>query len=262
MYLEYLEFAKDIASYAKQVILKYYDITDKSSYKEDHTIVTLADKDINNYLIKRVKEKYPNHSVDGEEEQFGSSNYVWVCDPIDGTAMYARHIKTAVFSLALVVDGESVLGVVYDPFDDDLYYALKDSGAYKNDKKIQVNNFPFGEKSICHYDMWPLSEYDLYDVIKELNNKTYIVSIGSVIRACMCVATGEFNCVIFPGTKHKNCDLAASSIIVKEAGGIVTDLFGNNQRYDCDINGAIVSNKIVYPEILELTNKYLHNKKR
>lgn len=262
MDIEYLEFAKEIANYAKEIMLEYFEVENKSFYKEDKTIVTLADKEINNYLIRKVKEKYPNHSVDGEEEQFGDSNYVWVCDPIDGTAMYARHIKTSVFSLALVVDGSPLLGVVYDPFGDDLYYALKNKGAYKNDRKIHVNNLTFNEKSICHYDMWPLSDYNLYDVIKDLNKKTYVVSIGSVIRACMCVATGEFNSVIFPGTKHKNCDLAAASIIVKEAGGIVTDLFGNKQRYDCDINGAIVSNKKVYLEILELINKYLHNKKR
>ena len=51
----------------------------------------------------------------------------------------------------------------------------------------------------------------------------------------MCVATGDFNLVIFPGTEHKNCDIAAAKIIVEEAGGKVTDLFGNEQKYDTDI---------------------------
>lgn len=67
-------------------------------------------------MIKKVKEQYPNHAVDGEEEQEGKSNFVWVCDPVDGTAMYARHIPVAVFSLALVIDGVPNVGVVYDPF--------------------------------------------------------------------------------------------------------------------------------------------------
>lgn len=56
-------------------------------------------------LIDKVKEIFPEHCVDGEEEQFGYSDYVWVCDPVDGTAMYARHIPVAVFSLALVITG-------------------------------------------------------------------------------------------------------------------------------------------------------------
>ena len=133
---EYLEFAKDIAKYAGKVMLKYFEQSNGASYKGDKTIVTLADKKINTYLISRVKEKYPTHSVDGEEEQFGKSDYVWVCDPVDGTAMYARHIPVAVFSLALVVKGESKLGLVFDPFTNNLYTAIKGKGAYKNDERI------------------------------------------------------------------------------------------------------------------------------
>ncbi len=133
---EYLEFAKKIAYEAGKIMLKYFNAKDISSYKGDKTIVTLADKEINTYLINRVKEKYPTHSVDGEEEQFGKSDYVWVCDPVDGTAMYARHIPVAVFSLALVVDGVSQVGVVYDVFTNNLYYAIKGDGAYKNLEKV------------------------------------------------------------------------------------------------------------------------------
>ena len=129
---EYLEFAKEIAYEAGKIMLKYFNTKDISSYKGDKTIVTLADKEINTYLINRVKEKFPAHSVDGEEEQFGKSDYVWVCDPVDGTAMYARNIPVAVFSLALVVNGESKVGVVYDVFTDTLYSAIKGAGAYNN----------------------------------------------------------------------------------------------------------------------------------
>ena len=118
---EYLEFAQKIALEAGNIMKKYFSKKDISSYKGDKTIVTLADKEINALLIKRVKEKFPEHSVDGEEEQFGRSKYVWVCDPIDGTAMYARDIPVAVFSLALVIDGVSTVGVIYDPFTENLY---------------------------------------------------------------------------------------------------------------------------------------------
>ena len=66
---EYLEFAKDIAYQAGKIMLRYFNQKSSANYKEDKTIVTIADTEINSYLIKRVKEKYPNHSVDGEEEQ-------------------------------------------------------------------------------------------------------------------------------------------------------------------------------------------------
>lgn len=175
--------------------------------------------------------------------------------------MYARNLPVAVFSLALVIDGVPHVGVVYDPFTDNLYTAIKGQGAYRNNQLIRVNDTTLCDmKSVANLDMWPKSEYNIYDVIKELGKKTYFVGVGSVIRASMLVANGDFTLSIFPGTTHKNCDIAAVKVIVEEAGGIVTDLFGNEQRYDQDINGAIISNGKIHKEALETINKYLENK--
>ena len=257
---QYLEFAKEIACEAGKIMKKYFTEDNGANYKFDQTIVTKADTEINSLLIERVKETFPNHSVDGEEEQFGKSDYVWVCDPVDGTSMYARHIPVAVFSLALVIDGVSTVGVVYDVFTDNLYTAVKGEGTYRNGNKISVNDIALDDmRSVSNFDMWPEAHYNLYDSIKEIGKKTYFVSIGSVIRACMCVANGDFNLAIFPGTKHKNCDIAAAKVIVEEAGGTVTDIFGNEQRYDQSINGAVISNGLVHNEVIEVLNKNLNN---
>lgn len=173
--------------------------------------------------------------------------------------MYARHIPTAVFSLALVVDGKPIVGIVYDVFTDSLYTAIKGKGAYKNDVRISVNDIELRDmRSVANFDIWPLCDYNIWDVLKELGKETYFVSVGSVIRACMCVASGEFTCAIFPGTKHKNCDIAAAKLIVEEAGGIVRDFSGNEQRYDRDINGAIVANSVVYDKVLDTLKKYVY----
>ncbi len=260
---EYLYFAKEIAKEAGKIMKGYFLKKDISSYKGDKTIVTLADKEINSYLIKRVKEKYPSHSVDGEEEQFGKSDYVWVCDPVDGTAMYARHIPVAVFSLALVINGISSIGVIYDPFTDNIYTAIKGKGAYQNNEKISVNDYTLEDmKSVSHYDLWPEADYDISNVVQELGRKTYFIALGSIIRACTCVASGEFSLAIFPGTTHKNCDIAAVKVIVEEAGGKVTDLFGNEQRYDESINGAVISNGKVHNEVIEIIRKHLKDDRR
>ena len=259
---EYLNFAIDIAKHAGKVMMKYFKQNNGASYKGDKTIVTLADTEINSYLIKQVKENYPSHCVDGEEEQIGKRDYVWVCDPVDGTAMYARHIPVAVFSLALVIKGESKVGVVFDPFTDSLYTAIRGKGAYKNGEKITVNDYELDDmKTVCHYDLWPEADYNISRVLQELGNKTYIIGLGSIIRSCMCVASGDFTFAIFPGTKHKNCDIAAVKVIVEEAGGTVTDLFGNEQRYDESINGAVVSNGKVHNEVTETVKKYLKDRK-
>lgn len=258
---EYLEFAKEIARYAGKIMIKYFKEDNHSRYKGDNTIVTLADTEINSYLIEKVKERFPTHAVDGEEEQFEKSNYVWVCDPVDGTAMYARHIPVAVFSLALVIDGEPVVGVVYDPFTDNMYSAIKGNGAYLNGNIIHVNDIMLDDmRSVSNMDVWPEAEYNIFDSLKKLGEKTYFVAVGSVIRASMCVASGEFNVAIFPGTKHKNCDIAAAKVIVEEAGGKVTDLFGNEQRYDKDINGAVLSNNLVHEEVISAIKDYLSSK--
>lgn len=256
----YLAFAEEIATKAKEIMLGYYGYKIDSSYKVDRTIVTKADKEINHYLIERVKHEFPSHSVDGEEEKMRGSDYVWVCDPVDGTAMYARHIPVAVFSLALVVNGEPIVGIICDPFNNRVYSAIKGGGAYVNKKPIHVNNVSLEDKScIGNYDMWSLSGYDIYDCMRELSKKTYYTSIGSVARACTCVAVGEYSVVIFPGTKGKNCDVAAAKVIIEEAGGKVTDLFGNEQKYDKDINGIIASNGIVHDEVVKVMREKARN---
>lgn len=253
MYEEYLAFGIDIAYKAGELMLKYFTDDSKESYKIDNTIVTLADKEINDYLIKRVRETYPDHAVEGEEASFGKSKMLWVCDPIDGTAVYARRIPVAVFSLALVVEGEPHVGIVYDPFTASLYTAVKGKGAYLNGQSIKVNDTAIGDmKSISNFDTWPQADYDISDLIKELSARTYMISLGSVVRACVAVAAGQFNFSIFPGTKGKNCDTAAIKVIVEEAGGRVTSIFGEEQRYDQDIEGALVSNALVHDELLDL----------
>ncbi len=259
MFNEYLEFAKEIALYAGKIMLEFYQDKLDLNYKEDKTVVTLVDKKINSYLIEKVKEKYKNHSVNGEEESYKkNSEYVWVCDPLDGTGMYVNHIPVFVFSLALVYNGEPIVGVVYNANEDKMYSAIKGEGAYCNNVKIHVNDKDLGDLGyrtnieIFHNDI-----IDEVSLIKELKSSSKISSIGSVARSCMAIATGDFSCDIFPGTSHGNCDLAASYVIVTEAGGKVTNIYGKEQRYDGDIKGAIISNGKSHSKILQKVRNYL-----
>ena len=255
---KYLEFAKEVALGAGEITRKYFSGENGAGYKYDQTIVTKADTEINSYLISRVREAFPDHAVDGEEEQFGASEYVWVCDPVDGTAMYARHIPVSVFSLALVHNGKPIAGVIYDSFMNNMYYASLGGGAYLNGEPIHVNSLPFsGMRTIVNLDAWPDAEYNLWNVYRELGKITYLVGLGSIINAAARVSNGDFIAAIYPGTKHKNCDIAAAKIIVEEAGGKVTDLFGNEQRYDGDINGALITNGTVHKEALKIIKEYV-----
>lgn len=259
MYQEYLEFAKEIALYAGKIMMDYYNNRIDLNYKEDKSVVTLVDKTINSYLIEKVKEKYKDHSVNGEEESYNKeSDYVWVCDPLDGTGMYVNHIPVFVFSLALVYKGEPVVGVVYNANEDKMYSAIKGEGAYCNGVKICTNNKRLGDLGYrTNVEIFDNAIIDEVSLIKELKSTSKISSIGSVARSCMAIATGDFSCDIFPGTAHGNCDLAASYLIVTEAGGKVTNLYGEAQRYDTDIKGAIISNGVSHGQMLDVVKKYM-----
>ena len=259
MYKDYLDFAKEIALYAGKVMMDNYNSDVNMDFKEDKTIVTRVDKEVNSYLIEKVKEKYPDHSVIGEEESNSfESDYAWVCDPLDGTSMYVNHIPVFVFSLALVYKGEPIVGVVYNPNEDKMYTAIKGEGAYCNDVKISVNKKHLGELGYkTNVEIFNNKILDEVSLIKDLKDKSKVVSLGSVARSSMAVATGDFCCVVFPGTSHGNCDIAASYLIVIEAGGKVTDINGNNQRYDTGINGAIISNGVSHEEVLEVVKNYI-----
>ena len=256
---EYLKFAKELAYYAGKVMKEYFKKEKQVEYKSDRTPVTVADKIINDYVIERVKEQYPDHGIDGEEAQcLSKSKYVWVCDPIDGTSMFTRGIPISVFSLALVYDGEPIVGVVYDPYLDNMYSAIKDKGAYCNDLPLKVSDKKYGDLGCSiDYCMWNDAKFDTLELAKELRKDVKLCQVGSTAHASMLVASGNICAEVFPGTLHSHCDIAASQLIVTEAGGKVTDFYGNDQRYDQDINGAILSNGKVHEKILEKVMKVL-----
>lgn len=255
---EYLDFAKSVAFYAGKTMLEHYQSHLDFHFKEDKTVVTRVDKEINKYLIERVKERYKHHGVNGEEETYNpDSEYTWVCDPLDGTGMYTNHIPVFVFSLALVYCGEPIVGVVYNPVEDKLYSAIQNEGAYCNGEKIHVNQKRLGDLGYrTNVEIFHNTLIDEVLLIKELKECSKISSIGSVARSSMAIATGDFSCDIFPGSDHGNCDIAASSLIVKEAGGRVTNLYGEEQLYDKAIKGAIITNGISHSQVLDIVKKY------
>lgn len=261
---EYLYFSLKIALEAGKIILDSYNKIDGFDYKEDKTVVTNVDKKINRYLIEQVKNKYKAHSVNGEEESYnlGGSDYVWVCDPLDGTGMYVNHVPVFVFSLALVYKSNPVVGVVYNPIEDKLYYAVKGKGAFCNNKKIKVNDKHLGDLGYrTNVEIFKNDIIDEVGLIGELRNSSKISSIGSVARSSMAIATGDFSCDIFPGTEHGNCDIAASYLIVSEAGGKVTNIYGEEQAYDKSICGAVITNGVSHDEVMARVKKYTYKLK-
>lgn len=253
---EYLTFAKSLALEAGEVMRRYFGKRPDARMKADSTIVTVVDEEINQLVIERIKVAYPDHDIDGEEaSDCHGSRYVWACDPIDGTVPFTMELPVSVFSLALVVDGQPEVGVVYAPFSDHLYYAARGNGAFMNDGQIRVTAaLPGSDFVEMNVDWWPKAQWDVMKVMHQFahnKERVYAMTIGSTTHAAMLVARGKLVASVFPGTKGKNVDIAAAKVIVEEAGGKVTDIFGDEQRYDRDIRGAVVSNGIIHDEIIE-----------
>src|SRR3989344_1249128 len=92
---EYLKLAKHIAKGSAEIALKYFGFDVQSTWKDNNSPMTKADTEINSYVIEQIHARYPEHSIVGEEEskKGTGSEYVWVCDPIDGTMPYSRGLS-------------------------------------------------------------------------------------------------------------------------------------------------------------------------
>jgi myo-inositol-1(or 4)-monophosphatase len=250
----YLEFTKNLAKEAEEIALRYFSFEIDSTWKEDNTPLTKADTEINDLVIEKINEAYPEHSVYGEEKSQikENSKFIWVCDPIDGTMAFSCGLPIFVFSIALVdqSNGQPILGLVNDPVMKTMYWATKDGGAYRNGKRIYVSK---NETFLNTYTLTGASGKDVgfsnLPVHKLLGEqKSRVMKFPSFIYGAIQVANGKFAGGAFYG-KHAH-DIAALKIITEEAGGSMTDLNGNARRYDEDGIGCIVSNGILHSELL------------
>lgn len=248
------DFAIEIAKQAGEIIKSNLRVDDKS-YKLDGSPITDSDRLINELVISGVKKYFPDHNVLSEEGSSleNKSEYVWVCDPIDGTIPFSRGIPLCTFSLALVKDGEPILGIVYEPFTKKIFFAEKGKGAHLNNKIIRVSGLKTAERSLVAVEDFYHTHFDLSGLFGILEKQNIHVSkFCSYIYEAALVANGTFVGAVFSGqTAH---DAAAIKIIVEEAGGKVTDIFGNEQRYDQEIKGCLATNGLTHDFFLEQIN--------
>lgn len=252
----YLTFAQTLAHEAGDIMRRYF-LTSDRTWKDDATPITKADTEINDLVIKRVREEYPEHSIHGEERSdYTDSKYLWVCDPVDGTLPYSSGIPASTFSLALVIDGVSTVGVVYDPFNDRLFYATKDGGAFLNGVPMHVSDQNTLSNAIIDVEVlyspslnleMSLSS-SLRDILTDKGVKT--LQLWSSVLPSALVAQGALTAVIMNGKTIQ--DGAAIKVIIDEAGGKVTDMYGNDQRYDEPARGFIASNGHVHDELVKI----------
>lgn len=252
---QYKKIAIDLAYESGEIMRNNFSLGMKKEWKGDNTPLTETDTRINKLVIDTISKHFPDHSILGEEgsKMIESSEYTWVCDPIDGTIPFSHGYPTFVFSLALTKNGESILGVIYDPMLDRLLVAEKGKGATMNNKPISVSKISSFATAQINLD----AKLELTRLREIFPKESRISTLLSAVYSGLLVACGEFVAEIF---EHKHpWDGAAVKIIVEEAGGKVTDIFGNEQRYDREINGFVASNGIMHDKIIALIKSIKQN---
>jgi myo-inositol-1(or 4)-monophosphatase len=247
--------AVEIALEAGAVIRESFDrLSSERMIKPDQTPLTMADLRVNRLVVEKIGEKFPDHAVYGEEEVSGpiNSSKSWLCDPIDGTAAFVAGLPTGVFSLAYLEDGVPRVGVIYDPYLDRMFIGAKGYGVKLNDRKLSVHSHPLDQSIIGSNtkDLFVFSSF--FDDLRQQG--ATLAPYSGLVHQCASIAAGIMGGRIFTHVGEHN--IAAAKVIVEEAGGKVTDLDGNEQRYDRPINGAIIATHKIHPELVELVKKH------
>jgi len=257
----HLDIAFEIAAQAGILIKSafYETLNDKveTEWKGDNSPLTKIDLAINDLVLREVIKHFPTHSIISEEGSMEQkSDYVWVCDPIDGTLPFSKHIPTCVFSLTLVYQGNPIMAVVLDPFLDRLFHAEKGKGAFLNGKPIHVSTATTLENSAIGIYLWSEKNPHLGILVESLlDKKLRLIDAGSSTYMGCLVASGELVASITNGKKAH--DSAAVKIIVEEAGGKVLSILGSEQPYDTQVYGHVTSNGILHNQIQEVINAAL-----
>lgn len=221
--------------------------------------VTEVDFAVQQFIRRRLEELYPEVQFLSEEksnEEIDKDGLVWVLDPVDGTTNLIHDYRASVISLALMQKGSVVLGMIYNPYTDELFSAQKGKGSYCNGQKIEVSGAETMEKCLISIGTSPY-----YKEMAEKNFKVFqaifkdcqdIRRSGSAALDLAYVACGRIEAYFERNLKI--WDYAAGMLLVRESGGQVTDYRGN------DADTEMISNiTAANPKINSvLTEKYLH----
>lgn len=190
-----------------------------------HDLVTEVDKASEDLLIKCISEEYPNHSILGEESgaHKKASDWEWVIDPLDGTNNYSQGLPIFSVSIGVKRQGETVVGVVYLPYLDELFSAVRGRGAFWNGRSIHVSHKRDLNECLIStgfpYDKGTSSDNNLDNVAAILPHVRGLRRMGSAAYDLCCVAASLLDG--YWELNLKPWDVCAGSLIVEEAGGIV-----------------------------------------
>lgn len=194
--------------------------------KEDKSLVTNVDIESSKYLIQYLGALIKDAEILSEEEpsiQGLHGDFCWVIDPLDGTRNFTCGIPYFAISVALLFNKQPILGIIYNPISEELFYAQKGKGAFLNGKPLDIKNNTFKENFVLGL-CGPSTIYEvklLLQMIEETQNGNFSYrKLGSAALNIAYVAAGRFNASLCLGVKE--WDIAAGVVIILEAGGLIS----------------------------------------
>ena len=251
-----IEFLTELSKLAGDEAMRYFgklkenDIEGKMTGKD---LVSIADKAVENLIVKKISEKFPDHNIFGEETGHAGkkSEYCWIVDPIDGTQSFVKHHPYFGISIALYKNGKGYAGAVNAPALGRLFTAEKGKGAYENGSRIHVSDCGALEEAACATGFSLLRfnrvEDPLEKFVRILPRLRDIKRCGSAALDLALTAAGVYDGYWEDGLQLY--DVAAGAFIVQEAGGIVNDYTGGD---DFPAKGIVAGNKFTAPALTEL----------
>ena len=245
-----LQLAIAAAREAGATVLRYFGQDQAVRFKSPSQPVTEADLAADRILREKLLAERPVYGWLSEETQDSlerlSRSHVWVVDPIDGTRSFVAGHPEWGISIGLAIDGEAVLGVIYNAATDELFHAVRGRGAWRNSEPIHTRG-AHRERPTLLASRSEIGRGEL----EPFRSSYEVVPLGSTAYKMMRVAAGEADVFLSRGPKSE-WDLCAAVVIVNEAGGRVTDSEGqtlNFNRPDPAVRGTIAASAAAYEEL-------------
>lgn len=256
---KFLAVATECAMRGGEILQKYWGkIASINQKTHQGDLVTEADQESEALVIGILKENFPLHGILAEESGLNdhrNDTTFWSIDPLDGTTNYTHQYPMVAVSIGLVHHGEPIVGVVYNPILKELYTGVKGWGSFLNDRSISVSKTATLEESLLvtgfAYDRRVTEDNNFFEMRHLGLISQGIRRSGSAALDMCYLAAGRVDAYWEQGLS--SWDLAAGTIIVREAGGKVTDYLGENLLFSTQVikkKQVISSNGVVHP-ILE-----------
>ncbi len=249
----YLKFAIETAWQAGKLTLGYFQTGLQPEFKSDASPVTVADREAEQLIRRRIERQFPHHQIIGEE--FGGpaseqSSHRWLVDPIDGTRSFARGVPLYAILIGLEIEGKCQVGVANFPALGEMIAAATGQGCWWNGRPARVSQVKqLKDGLVTHYDAAAYAQHGRAEAWERIKQVAGYRAGWCDAYGYLLVATGRSDLMLDPVMDVWDC--GAWPPILEEAGGYFGDWQGNPTIYGRE---AMATTQTLLPEVLHLLN--------